>query len=126
MRNIHKATRTLAVATALLAGVWASGASATPQSDVTNALGAPTAAEKNAALSSLSREGVLAAVAEGVGIGTIFDEGVVLDDMVVKLPIEGAEIVSRVDVVCLTHRKDSRIIVAFFAIADEIRSEGGV
>lgn len=73
-----------------------------------------------------SREGVLAAVAEGVGIGTIFDEGVVLDDMVVKLPIEGAEIVSRVDVVCLTHRKDSRIIVAFFAIAEEIRSEGGV
>ena len=73
-----------------------------------------------------SREGVLAAVAEGMGISTIFDEGVVLDDMVVKLPIEGAEIVSEVDVVCLTHRKDSRIIVAFFAVADEIRPEGGV
>jgi aminoethylphosphonate catabolism LysR family transcriptional regulator len=73
-----------------------------------------------------SREGVLAAVAEGVGISTIFDEGIAPSEMVVKLPITGAEIVSEVDVVCLSHRKHSRIIAAFFAIADEIRSEGGV
>lgn len=72
-----------------------------------------------------SRDGVIAAVAEGVGISTIFDEGIVLDDMVVKLPIAGANVVSEVDVVCLAHRKDSRIIAAFFAIADEIRPEGG-
>ena len=72
-----------------------------------------------------SREGVLAAVAEGVGISTIFDEGIVPGNMVVKLPITGAEIVSEVDVVCLGHLKDSRIIAAFFAIAEEIRSKGG-
>jgi aminoethylphosphonate catabolism LysR family transcriptional regulator len=72
-----------------------------------------------------SREGLLAAVAEGVGIGTIFDEGIVPDEMVVKLPITGADIVSEVDVVCLSHRKDSRIIAAFFAIAEEIKARDG-
>ena len=69
-----------------------------------------------------SREGVFAAVAEGLGISTIFNEGIVPSDKVIKLPINGVEIVSEVDVVCLRHRKDSRIITAFFSIAEELRT----
>ena len=55
MNKMHKGIKTLGVATALLAGVWATGANATIQSDVTGALGAPTAEAKNAALSSLGK-----------------------------------------------------------------------
>ena len=68
-----------------------------------------------------SREGVMAAVAEGVGISTIFDEGMVPTEYLVKLRIVGAKIVSDVDVVCLSERKDSRIIAAFFDIARGLR-----
>ncbi len=53
MNKMHKGIKTLGVAAALLAGVWASGASADIQSDVTGALSAPTAAAKLAALSNL-------------------------------------------------------------------------
>lgn len=51
----HKGIKTLGIAAALLAGVWASGASADIASDVTGALSAPTAAAKNAALSNLGK-----------------------------------------------------------------------
>ena len=63
----------------------------------------------------------MAAVAEGVGISTIFDEGIVPDEYVVKLRIVGAKVVSHVDVVCLNERKDSRIIAAFFDVARGLR-----
>ena len=53
MDKMYKGIKTLGVAAALLAGVWASGASADIQSDVTGALSAPTAAAKLAALSGL-------------------------------------------------------------------------
>jgi hypothetical protein len=46
-----------------------------------------------------SREGVVNVVAEGVGIGTIFDEGF-LPDRVVKLKIAGPPVQTKVDVVC--------------------------
>ena len=68
-----------------------------------------------------SREGVMATVAEGVGISTIFDEGIVPGEYLVKLPIVGARVVSHVEVVCLGERKDSRIIAAFFDIARGLR-----
>ena len=55
MNEIYKGIKTLGVAAALLAGVWASGASADVQSDVTGALSAPTAAAKTAALSDLGK-----------------------------------------------------------------------
>ena len=63
----------------------------------------------------------MAAVAEGVGISTIFDEGIVPGEYLVKLPIVGARVVSHVEVVCLTKRKDSRIIAAFFDVARGLR-----
>lgn len=68
-----------------------------------------------------SREGVMAAVAEGIGISTIFDEGLIPEQAVTKLPIVGAHITANVDVVCLEERKNSRIIAAFFEIAKELR-----
>ena len=68
-----------------------------------------------------SREGVLAAVAEGIGISTIFDEGLVPQQVVIKVPIVGAEVSTKVDVVCLAERKNTRIIAAFFQIAEELR-----
>jgi LysR family transcriptional regulator, low CO2-responsive transcriptional regulator len=68
-----------------------------------------------------SREGVMAAVAEGIGISTIFDEGLIPEQAVSKLPILDARIVANVDVVCLEERKHSRIIAAFFEIAKELR-----
>jgi aminoethylphosphonate catabolism LysR family transcriptional regulator len=68
-----------------------------------------------------SREGVIAAVAEGIGISTIFDEGLVPEQAISKLPIVDAKIIANVDVVCLEERKNSRIIAAFFEIAEELR-----
>ena len=68
-----------------------------------------------------SREGVIAAVAEGIGVSTIFDEGLVPEQVVVKIPVVGAEVSTDVDVVCLAERKNSRIISAFLEIAEELR-----
>ncbi len=66
-----------------------------------------------------SREGVVAAVAEGIGIGTIFDEGLIPQDRVVKLRLAGRTITSRVDVVCLAERRSNRLIAAFLAVTEE-------
>ncbi|MGI9303856.1 MAG: LysR substrate-binding domain-containing protein [Gammaproteobacteria bacterium] len=68
-----------------------------------------------------SREGVMSAVAEGIGVSTIFDEGLVPEQAVKKLPIAGARLDTHVDVVCLAERKDTRIIAAFLEIAEECR-----
>jgi aminoethylphosphonate catabolism LysR family transcriptional regulator len=70
-----------------------------------------------------SREAVMAAVAEGIGISTIFDEGLIPEQAVTKLPILDANIVADVDVVCLEERKNSRIVAAFFEIAKELRPQ---
>jgi aminoethylphosphonate catabolism LysR family transcriptional regulator len=70
-----------------------------------------------------SREGVVSAVAEGVGIGTIFDEGIVPRDRVVTLRIVGPAIISRVDVVCVTDRRSNPVISSFLDVAREILRE---
>ncbi len=70
-----------------------------------------------------SREGIVAAVAQGVGISMIFDEGMLPDHLVTKLPIRGADIVAHVDIVCLAERKNSRIIGCFLEIAEELLAE---
>jgi LysR family transcriptional regulator, low CO2-responsive transcriptional regulator len=71
------------------------------------------------------REGVINAVAEGVGIGTIFDEGGLPEDRVVKLKIAGPPVLSRVDVVCLANRRTSPLISGFFDVAQEVLLENG-
>jgi DNA-binding transcriptional LysR family regulator len=72
-----------------------------------------------------SRDGVISAVAEGVGIGTIFDEGLLPLDRVVKLKISGEPILSRVDVVCLADRRSNPLISSFFDIARQLLREAG-
>jgi aminoethylphosphonate catabolism LysR family transcriptional regulator len=70
-----------------------------------------------------SREGVVCAVAEGTGLGTIFDEGMLPDNRVIKLAITGPVISSKVDVVCLAERRTSQLISDFLAIAREYLRE---
>lgn len=65
-----------------------------------------------------SREGVVAAVAVGMGLGAIFDEGALREDQVVKLAVDGTTPISPVDVVCLKERRDNPVIDAFLAIAE--------
>jgi aminoethylphosphonate catabolism LysR family transcriptional regulator len=66
-----------------------------------------------------SREGVVNAVAEGIGIATIFDEGILPGDRVTKLKIMGVAIQSRVEIVCLAERRKNRLISSFFETAEE-------
>jgi len=69
-----------------------------------------------------SREGVVNAVAEGIGIGTIFDEGILPGDRVVKLKIAGVDIHSKVEIVCLADRRKNKLIASFLSIAEQARS----
>jgi LysR family transcriptional regulator, low CO2-responsive transcriptional regulator len=70
-----------------------------------------------------SREGVVNAVAEGIGIATIFDEGILPGDRVVKLKIAGPVVHSSVEIVCLANRKANRLIASFFATARQMLTE---
>jgi LysR family transcriptional regulator, low CO2-responsive transcriptional regulator len=64
-----------------------------------------------------SREGVVNAVAAGIGVGTIFDEGILPGDKVVKLQISGPTIRSRVEIVCLADRTTNKLIAGFLGVA---------
>jgi LysR family transcriptional regulator, low CO2-responsive transcriptional regulator len=70
-----------------------------------------------------SREGVVNAVAEGMGIGTIFDEGILPDDRVMKLKIAGPVIYAKVDIVCLADRKSNKLISSFLETAHTMLRE---
>jgi len=67
-----------------------------------------------------SREGVLSAVAAGMGISAIFDEGLLPEDRIVRLPIKGCNIRSNIEVACLKERRNSAPIRAFLSIAKEL------
>ena len=64
------------------------------------------------------REGVVGAVAEGVGVATIFDEGIIPPN-IIKLKIAGPADVLRVDVVCLADRRANPLIAGFLEVARE-------
>jgi hypothetical protein len=70
-----------------------------------------------------SREGVVNAVAAGIGIGTIFDEGILPNDRVIKLKISGPAIRSKVEIVCLAGRKSNKLISSFFSTAQAMLKE---
>ncbi len=70
-----------------------------------------------------SREGVVSAVAEGIGLGAIFDDGVLPGNRIVKLAIMGMAISSKVDVVCLAERRTSQLISGFLATARDYLRE---
>ena len=67
-----------------------------------------------------SREGVLSAVAAGMGISAIFDEGLLPEDRIVRLPIKGCNIRSNIEVACLKERRNSAPLRAFLGIAKEL------
>jgi DNA-binding transcriptional LysR family regulator len=69
-----------------------------------------------------SREGVVGAVAEAVGVATIFDEGIIPPG-VVKLKIDGPTDVLRVDVVCLADRRANPLIAGFLEVARDFLDE---
>jgi DNA-binding transcriptional LysR family regulator len=70
-----------------------------------------------------SREGVISAVAEGMGLGIIFDDQMVPDRRVVKLSIRGPVMTSTDEIVCLAERRTSQVISGFLAIAQEYSEE---
>jgi LysR family transcriptional regulator, low CO2-responsive transcriptional regulator len=71
-----------------------------------------------------SREGVVSAVAEGMGVAVMFDEGPLPRHRIVKLAISGCDIRTDVDVVCLAERRDSPIIKSFLEIAAQLIPKG--
>jgi LysR family transcriptional regulator, low CO2-responsive transcriptional regulator len=70
-----------------------------------------------------SREGVVAAVAEGLGLAVLFDEGTFPEGRTVKLKISAAAIVSHIDVVCLKERRATPTLKTFLAVAREMTNK---
>lgn len=70
-----------------------------------------------------SREGVVGAVAEGLGLAMIFNEGILPESRVIKLQIKDVDVRSKVDVICLVERRRSPLISGFLAIASAFSAE---
>jgi DNA-binding transcriptional LysR family regulator len=70
-----------------------------------------------------SREGVVGAVAEGLGLAMIFDEGILPERRVIKVNVRGMDVRSKVDIVCLAERRRSPPIAGFLSVAHEIAGE---
>ncbi len=64
-----------------------------------------------------SREGVVAAVQQGLGVGIIFDEGLLPEDHVRSIPISDIPHQGTVDVVCLKGRMENTVVNRFMDIA---------
>ena len=62
---------------------------------------------------------MIAAVAEGMGLGVIFDDEFLAEARVVKVPIRGPVSSSHDDLVCMSERRNSQIISGFLAITQE-------
>lgn len=69
------------------------------------------------------RDAIIGAVAENIGIGIIFDEGILPEDRVVKLTITRTAILLKVEVVCLAERKSNQLIAGFLDVANTILRE---
>jgi len=67
-----------------------------------------------------SREGVIGAVAAGLGLSAIFDEGFLPEDKIVQLAISGVSMRSNVQVACLKERCNNGPIRAFMDMAKEM------
>ena len=75
-----------------------------------------------------SREAVWLAVARGIGIGVVSDIEFIPHPDIRMVEIVDAEIYTTAHVVCLSERKDSRLVQAFFDVVDQIkpRQDGAV
>lgn len=72
------------------------------------------------ALTYASREGQMACVAAGLGIGSIPDDQYVDHPMLRKLRIHDAQVYVHSYLACLAERKDSRVIHAFMSLGERI------
>ncbi len=73
----------------------------------------------HAAIEAEGREAVHEIVAAGGGIGFVSEAEYGRDERLVKLPISGPVIPMAETVVCMTQRRDVRVIRAFMAMAEE-------
>lgn len=64
-----------------------------------------------------SRESIREAVAAGIGLGAVSEIAFIPDARIVGLPIEGAEVCTHAHIICLSERRDARVIGAFLAEA---------
>ena len=66
---------------------------------------------------------MIAAVAEGIGLGIIYDDELLPQARVVRIPIRGKVMSSRDEIICMAERRASQLIAGFFAIAQEFVDE---
>lgn len=71
-----------------------------------------------------SREGLMAAVVGGIGIGAASEEELPPHRLVHPVRISNAEMSTIVDIACLQERKSARLHRAFFEAADQAKSDG--
>lgn len=71
-----------------------------------------------------SREAVNEGVAEGLGIGIVSDASIGHDARVHALVIRDAEVYTYTHIVCLKHRRETRLISAFFDVIEPLRWKG--
>ena len=67
-----------------------------------------------------SREGVCAAVVEGLGVGFAFEHEVIGDDRIKTLRLDGIDSDTCDSIACFEAQKDRRVIKAFIEIANEL------
>jgi hypothetical protein len=68
-----------------------------------------------------SREGMVAAVADGIGVGAVSQEELPPYTNLHTVRVSNADMTTRVDIACLEERKSARLLQAFFAAAMEAR-----
>jgi aminoethylphosphonate catabolism LysR family transcriptional regulator len=64
-----------------------------------------------------SRESIREAVAAGIGLGAVSEIAFIPDPRIVALPIERAEVFTHAHMICLSERRDARVIAAFLSEA---------
>lgn len=74
----------------------------------------------NRALTYGSREGLMACVAAGLGVGSIPDDQYVDHPMLRKLRIEDIPVRVHSYLACLAERKDTRVIQAFMTLGEQV------
>jgi aminoethylphosphonate catabolism LysR family transcriptional regulator len=64
-----------------------------------------------------SRESIREAVAAGIGMGAVSEIAFIPDERIVALPFEGTEVLTHSHIICLSERRDARVIAAFLGEA---------
>lgn len=70
-----------------------------------------------------SKEGVVAAVAQGIGMGLVSEEEYIPDTSLRRLRITNANLRMKVYVICLAERREARLIRPFLDVAEELAAQ---